>query len=119
MRTKKYTSISLPPETIHELELWREAYMEVGIKLTKEKLVEKILKNHRRFLWRDKEQGQEIVTNYKALKLVEKAKRENKSLELFDAYELVKKHDEDTNGSEAYTRVSYYVYDKDIDEIKI
>ena len=119
MRIKKYTSISLPPDTIHELELWREAYLNAGIKLTKEKLLETILAKHRRYLWRDKEQGQEIVTYYKALKLIEREEKRKRSIDLFDAYELVKKHDEDTSGSFAYSRVSDYVYDRDIDGIEI
>ena len=113
MKKKKYTSISLPPSTIHELDLWQKAYEEVGIKLTKEKLVEMILHNHRRFLWRDKDKGQEIVTNYKALKLVERD-----GIDLFDAYELVKEHDRETGFSAVYTRTSDYVYDREIYEIK-
>ena len=112
MKTKKYTSISLPPETIQELNKWQEAYEKVGIKLTKEKLIESILYNHRRYLWRDKDKGQMIVTCYKALKLAEKKKIKFKT-----AYQLVKDHDEDTSSGMYYTRRSYYVYDKDIDGI--
>lgn len=114
MRTKKYTSISLPPETIQELDLWKEAYEIVGIKLTKEKLVERILHNHRRYLWRDKENGQDIVTYYKALKLAER-----EGIDLYDAYELVKRHDQEIQYTGAYRRVSDYVYDRDIDGIEV
>ena len=112
MKTKKYTSISLPLETIQELNKWQEAYEKVGIKLTKEKLLKVVLEKHRRFLWRDKNQGREIVTCYKALKLAERDRIKPRK-----AYELVKKHDEDTSSGMYYTRRSYYVYDKDIDEI--
>ncbi len=115
MKTKEYTSISLPPEIIQELNKWQKAYETVtGIKLTKEKLLKVVLEKHRRFLWRDKNQGREIVTCYKALKLAERDRIKPRK-----AYELVKKHDEDTTGEVGsyYTRRSYYVYDKDIDGI--
>lgn len=114
MRTKKYTSISLPPETIHELDLWQKAYYEVGIKLTKQKLVEMILHNHRRYLWRDKDEGQKIVTYYKALKLAER-----EGIKLLDAHELVEQHDREIQYTGAYKRISDYVYDRDIDEIEV
>ena len=115
MKTKEYTSISLPPETIQELNKWQKAYeIATGNKMTKEKLLKVVLEKHHRFLWRDKNQGREIVTYYKALKLAERD-----GINTRKAYELVKKHDEDTNGEigSYYTRVSYYVYDKDIDGI--
>lgn len=113
MKTKQYTSISLPPEIIHELDLWQKAYKSAtGIKLTKEKLLKVVLEKHRRFLWRDKKQGRDIVTCYKAIQLSERDR-----IKLRKAYELVKEHDEDTSVKGNYTRRSYYVYDKDIDGI--
>lgn len=113
MKTKEYTSISLPQEIIQELNKWQKAYeYATGIKLTKEKLLKVVLEKHRRFLWRDKNQGREIVTCYKAIKLAEREKIKFKT-----AYQLVKDHDEDTSSGMYYTRRSYYVYDKDIDGI--
>ena len=113
MRTKKYTSISLPPSTIHELDLWQEAYRIVGKKLTKERLIEIILEKHRRYLWRDKEEGQQIVTCYKALNLAERD-----GIDFRTAYKMVEKHDREIDYTGPYTRTSDYVYDRGIYDIK-
>lgn len=113
MRTKKYTSISLPPRTIHELELWQEAYRKVGKKLTKERLIDVILEKHRRSLWRDKEEGQQIVTCYKALNLAERD-----GIDFRTAFKLVYKHDREIDYTGPYTRTSDYVYDRGIYGIK-
>ena len=112
MGKRKYTSISLPPSTIHELDLWQQAYKESGMKLTKEQLLEEMMYKCRKFLWRS-EGGKEIVTYYKALKLVERDK-----IDLFDAYEKVKAYDEDTTSESQWPRHGYYVMDKDISGIK-
>jgi len=118
MREKVYTSISLPPEVIDELDRWQKAYEEYGLKLTKEKLLLTIFEGNRRFLFKDKNNKRNIVTNYKAICLAERD-----SIDYEEARTLVQKNDADTltNRYGRYGRWrtgSDYTLDKDIDTIK-
>jgi hypothetical protein len=113
MSSEKYTSISLPKAIIQELDRWQEAYKLAGEKITKGELLEQMMENSRRFLWRNKKK-RKIITCYKALQL-----EERDGIDINRAYKKVKAHDKDTNTtSHSYNRISNYVYDKSIDEIK-
>ena len=112
MSSEKYTSISLPKAIIQELDRWQEAYKLAGEKITKGELLEQMMENSRRFLWRNKKK-RKIITCYKALQL-----EERDGIDINRAYKKVKAHDEDTRStSQIYRRVSDYIYDKDINDI--